>query len=232
MGMQETKKTKNVSTVLKVSYICWLKFMSTHSEKEQQIIADAIKVFMTYGIKSVTMDDIARHMRMSKKTLYQYVSDKNDLVKKCLDHDCQVSEATIKEILTKGMNAIEENFEISKHIVDDLKNIHPSIFYDLEKYYPDAWNTMHELRHEFVAVVMQQNMEKGIKEGLYRSDLDVALMTRLWVSRLNIIFDPNFFSLSDFNLAQVYRQMFVHHVRGIASNEGLKYIEQNQHKLN
>jgi len=206
--------------------------MSIHPEKEQQIIADAIKVFMTYGIKSVTMDDIARHMRMSKKTLYQYVSDKNDLVKKCLDHDCQVSEETIKEILTKGMNAIEENFEISKHIVDDLKNIHPSIFYDLEKYYPDAWNTMHELRHEFVAVVMQQNMEKGMKEGLYRSDLDVALMTRLWVSRLNIIFDPNFFSLSDFNLAQVYRQMFIHHVRGIASNEGLKYIEQNQHKLN
>jgi AcrR family transcriptional regulator len=206
--------------------------MSIQVDREQQIIADAIKVFMTYGIKSVTMDDIAKHMRMSKKTLYQYVSDKNDLVTRCLKHDCNITEDTVKEILSKGLNAIEENFEISKHIVEDLKNIHPSIFYDLEKYYPDAWKTMHNLRHDFVAVVMKHNMERGIKEGLYRKDLNVELMTQLWVARLNIIFDPNLFSLNDYELVEVYRQMFIHHVRGIASNEGVKYIEKNQHKLN
>jgi AcrR family transcriptional regulator len=206
--------------------------MSINKEKEQQIIGEAIKVFMTYGIKSVTMDDIARHMRMSKKTLYQYVSDKNDLVKKCLDHDCQITESTIKDILLKGLNAIEENFEISKHIVEDLKNIHPSIFYDLEKYYPEAWETMHELRHEFVAEVMEKNMIKGIKEGLYRKDLNVKVMTRLWVARLNIIFDPYIFPMNEFDLAEVYRQMFIHHVRGIASVEGVKYVEKNQNKLN
>jgi len=207
-------------------------FMSTTTKKEQQIISEAIKVFMTYGIKSVTMDDIARHMRMSKKTLYQYVSDKNDLVKRCLDHDCQVTEKTVNAILKKGLNAIEENFEISKNIVEDLKSIHPSIFYDLEKYYPEAWDTMHELRHEFVAEVMERNMERGIKEGLYRKDLNVKIITRLWVARLNIIFDPNFFSMGEFDLAEVYRQMFLHHVRGIASDKGVKYIEKNQNKLN
>lgn len=206
--------------------------MSLQNDKEQQIIADAIKVFMTYGIKSVTMDDIAKHMRMSKKTLYQYVSDKNDLVTRCLTHDCRITEERVKEILSKKLDAIEENFEISKHIVEDLKSIHPSIFFDLEKYYPDAWNTMHELRHEFVGEVMLENMERGIKEGLYREDLNVPLITRLWVARLNIIFDPLIFSLSEFGLAEVYRQMFIHHVRGIASNEGLKYIEKNLNKLN
>jgi AcrR family transcriptional regulator len=206
--------------------------MSIQPDKEQQIIADAIKVFMTYGIKSVTMDDVAKHLRMSKKTLYQYVSDKNDLVKKCLDRDCQITEVTVREVLSKGLNAIEENFEISKHILEDLKNIHPSIFYDLEKYYPDAWNTMHNLRHEFAGAVMRQNMERGIKEGLYRTDLNVEMMTRLWVARLNLIFDPNLFSLNEFDWVELYRQMFIHHVRGIASDEGLKYIEKNQHKLN
>jgi AcrR family transcriptional regulator len=206
--------------------------MSTSVDKEKQIIADAIKVFMTYGIKSVTMDDIARNMRMSKKTLYQYVSDKNDLVTKCLQHDCDLSEHRINEIVQHNLNAIEENFEISKLIVDDLKSIHPSIFYDLEKYYPEAWQKMHELRHEFTAEVMHKNMEKGMKEGLYRDDLNISVMTRLWVSRLNMIFNPDFFTLNEFNLAELYRQMFIHHVRGIASVEGLKYIEKNQHKLN
>ncbi len=195
-------------------------------------MSDAIKVFMTYGIKSVTMDDIARHLRMSKKTLYQHFSDKNDLVKRCLERDCHITENVVNEILSRGSNAIEENFEISKHIVEDLRNIHPSIFYDLEKYYPEAWNTMHHLRHEFVGEVMLKNMERGIEEGLYREDLNVKLMTKLWVARLNIIFDPNLFALDEFNLADVYRHMFIHHIRGIASNKGLKYIEENQHKLN
>jgi AcrR family transcriptional regulator len=206
--------------------------MSNISEKEQKIVADAVKVFMTYGIKSVTMDDIAKHMRMSKKTLYQYFSDKNDLVSKCLGQDCHNTEVQVKEILQKGLNAIEENFEISKHIVESLRDIHPSIFYDLEKYYPEAWQTMHEFRHKFVATVMKDNMERGIKEGLYRKDLNVQLMTQLWVARLNIIFDPSLFALKEHNLADVYRQMFIHHVRGIASDEGVKYIDKNQHKLN
>ena len=206
--------------------------MSIQVEKEQQIITEAMKVFMTYGIKSVTMDDIARHMRMSKKTLYQYVSDKNDLVSKCMAFDCQFTEETIKDIISKDLNAIEENFEISKYMVGELKNIHPSIFYDLEKYHQDAWNTMHELRHDFVDQVMQQNLIRGIKEGFYRNDLNVEIMTKLWVARLNIIFDPSIFPMREFSFVDVYREMFLHHVRGIASKEGLKYIDQNQDKLN
>jgi AcrR family transcriptional regulator len=206
--------------------------MSEAVDKEKRIVSEAIQIFMTYGIKSMTMDDIARHMRMSKKTLYQYVRDKNDLVKRCLDHDCQITITQIKELLAENLNAIEENFEISKNIVDDLKGIHPSIFYDLEKYYPEAWQTMHGMRHDFVAEVMEANMKKGIAEGLYRKDLNVQIMTKLWVARLNVIFDPNFFDMNEFNIIEVYKEMFMHHIRGIASKKGLEYIEKHQNKLN
>ena len=195
-------------------------------EKEKKIVQDAIKVFMTYGIKSVTMDDVARNMRISKKTLYQYVNDKNDLVAKCLDYDCTETEDRIKEIMKKKLNAIDENLEISKYVVEELRDIHPSIFYDLEKYYPEAWAKMNELRHDFVGEVMQKNMERGIKEGLYRDDINAEIMTRLWVARLNVIFDPHLFPMESFKPVEVYSQMYMHHIRGIASEKGLKYFEQ------
>lgn len=197
-------------------------------EKEQKLYMDAGKVFMRYGIRSVTMDDIARHLRVSKKTLYLYVKDKSDLVQKFLALDCNVTESEIKGILAQKMNAIDENFAISSFIIKELKDIHPSIFYDLEKYYPEGLATMNEMRHEYVAEVVASNIERGILEGLYRKDLRVQIVTSLWVIRLNILFESNNTLLQEFSLTEVYEEMFIHHIRGIASEKGLKYFESKQ----
>lgn len=99
-------------------------------EKERELIKNAVEVFMTYGIKSVTMDDMARHMRVSKKTIYQYVKDKGDLVNKCMNRDCGFIQDRIEEVLAENLNAIDENFSISRVVINELRNIHPSIFYD------------------------------------------------------------------------------------------------------
>merc|ERR1712176_927829 len=114
------------------------------------------------------MDDVARHLRVSKKTLYQFVKDKNDLIQKVLELDCCDIEDAIKDVVQKKLNAIDEQMEISKLIIEELKEIHPSIFYDLEKYYPEAMETMNDLRHGFVSEVMATNLSRGIEEGLYR----------------------------------------------------------------
>lgn len=193
---------------------------------------DAGKVFMRYGIRSVTMDDIARHLRVSKKTLYQYVKDKKDLVQKFMALDCNVTEGGIKSILEEKMNAIDENFAISSFVIEQLKDIHPSIFFDLEKYYPEGLATMNEMRHEFVAEVMASNIERGIAEGLYRNDLKVQIVTLLWVNRLNILFETNHTLLQQFSLTEVYEEMFIHHIRGMASAKGLKYFESKQKQQN
>lgn len=200
--------------------------------KEASLYRDTNKVFMRFGIRSVTMDDIARHLRVSKKTLYQYVSDKNDLVQKCCAQECLVTEDSIKSILEKKLNAIDENFEISSFIVSELKDIHPSIFYDMEKYYPEALKTMNELRHDFISEVMASNIQRGMNEGLYREDLDVEIMAALWVTRINLLFDSKAFPIQQINHAKLYEHMFVHHIRGIVSAKGLKYFESKQNQTN
>lgn len=193
--------------------------------KEDQLIKDAIDVFLTYGIKSVTMDDVAKHLRISKKTIYQYVKDKEELVNRCVRWDCDSIEESIQTIQSKNLKAIDENLEISYVIVDELKNIHPSIFYDLEKYYPKAMAMMVEMRHDFIGGVMRQNLNKGIAEGVYRPELNVEIMTQLWVMRLNVIFNPKLFPMDEFHPKDVYLEMFIHHIRGIANANGLKQLE-------
>ena len=195
--------------------------------KEEQLIKNAVDVFMTYGIKSVTMDDVAKHLRVSKKTIYRFVKDKNDLVMKCVRHDYDLMEGRVQAIIEKNLNAIDENFEITYMILEELRNIHPSIFYDLEKYYPKAMSIMLDMRHDFIADVMRQNMLKGIAEGVYREDVNVEIMTQLWVMRLNIIFNPSLFKINDFHPKDVYLEMFIHHIRGIASEKGLKDLEKH-----
>ena len=195
--------------------------------KEEQLIKDAVDVFMTYGIKSVTMDDIAKHLRVSKKTIYRFVKDKSELVMKCVRHDYDLMEKKVEAIIEEKLNAIDENFEITYVILEELRNIHPSIFYDLEKYYPKAMSVMLDMRHDFIAEVMRQNMLKGIAEGVYREDVNVEILTQLWVMRLNVIFNPSLFKINDFHPKDVYLEMFIHHIRGIASEKGLKELEKH-----
>ena len=199
---------------------------SESAEKFREMIPQLISVFMTYGIKSMTMDDIARQLRISKKTLYQYVSDKRELVMRCMEHDCVQNEHGVREIVSRGLNAVEENFEISKHVLKQLREIHPSIFYDLEKYYPEAWAMLHESKDSLTAEVIRANLNKGIKEGFFRDDIDIEIHTRLWITRMNVIFDPQLFPIQEFSIPEVYEQMFIHQIRGIANQKGIEYFEQ------
>lgn len=201
------------------------------NDKEKELIKKAIEVFMLYGIKSVTMDDMARHMRMSKKTIYQFVKDKSDLVNKCMESDCDFIQHEIDEVISKKFNAIKESFEISKVVINELRTVHPSIFFDLEKYYPEAMRTIDKMRHEFIGSCVKDNLERGIAEGLYRDDINVDIMSQLWMLRMNVIFDPTLFPMQEFHPKDVYLEMFVHHIRGIASTKGLKILEKKLLRL-
>lgn len=198
--------------------------------KEAQIYIDVLKVFMRLGIKSVTMDDIARQLGVSKKTLYQFVKDKNDLVEKCMSVDCTCMQSTIKDdILSQELNAIDESLEISSYVIEKLKDVHPSILYDLEKYYKEGLAAMNEFKHEFILEVISSNIQKGIKEGLFRKDINVEITSALWVNRMSVMFEPSTSGpLQKFPIEEVYQEMFMLHIRGLVTEKGLKYFESKQ----
>jgi len=200
--------------------------MDKEESKKEKLLKDITGIFMTYGIKSMTMDDIARHLHISKKTLYHHFTDKSALVLQCMEYECSFEESSIKKIIAQGLNAIDENIEISRFVLGQIQQVHPSIFYDLEKYHPGAFALMMDSRQGFTGGMIHSNIVKGIEEGYFRDDIHVEIATHLWISRINAIFNPAFFPLNEFDLGEVYQQMFTQQIRGLSSEKGLRYLEE------
>lgn len=198
--------------------------------KKKEILEQALKLFMRLGIKSMTMDDVATHLHISKKTLYEHFSDKNDLVEQVVASVCGFHRDAINAICTRGLNAIDENEEITKFIVGQIGNMHPSVQFDLQKYHPKAWTIMEQREREDVYSCVSKNLRKGIGQGLYRGDLDVEVITRLYIARIDSTWDGRVFPLDQFNLSDVLWKHFEYHIRGIASKKGVTYLEKKAKK--
>ena len=199
-------------------------------EKEKEIITRAGEIYMKYGLKSVTMDDMARQLSISKKTLYKYVSDKADLVKKVMSSFKEQDQQEVTLICQNAQNSIDEVFGISKKVVEILADTHPSIFYDLEKYYPEAWEIMCNHHDHFVMDCVKKNLDKGKEEGLYRSDLNTDIIAKVYTSRMDEIFSEDLFPASQYNRAELYLELFRYHIRGIASPKGIEYLKEKVQK--
>lgn len=194
-------------------------------ERGKCLVVEAAKVFWTYGIKSMTMDDMSARLGISKKTLYQHVKDKNDLVDKVLLHIAEEFKCDIDEELGKGLNAIDELYAITTRVAGQLEGIHPSIHFDLEKYHPEAFRHMVENKRKEIFSSMTDNMERGIAEGLYREDLNIPMIATIYIARFDMVFDGELFPPEQFNMDELHWEIFRYHIRGIASAKGLKYLQ-------
>ena len=202
------------------------------NEKLDHLLKQAGEIFMRYGLKSVTMDDVCRELGISKKTLYQYVSDKNDLIAKVLDQDIQEDEKVICALQTSGLSAIDALLHIEKLVTEKVQHMHSSIIYDLKKYYPESWGRIIRHRNEFIVGCIEQNIIKGQQEGVFRTDIHSALIAKIYASRIEVSIDPSLYSGLKITPAEVYAEAMRYHIRGIATEKGLKYLESTQNKTN
>lgn len=193
-------------------------------ERKKELVLAASAVYLKYGIKSVTMDEMARQLGVSKKTLYQFVKDKNDLVEQCLVVQHEMEKGMIEEIVKETENAIEQMLKISRFIMDQLKQIHPSIFFDLAKYHPSALKMMECHKDEYICGSIISNLETGIKQGLYRKNVNPQVISAIYVGMIDMVMDGD--RLTDLNQRpdEIYSEMFRYHIRGIASEIGLEYL--------
>ncbi len=195
-------------------------------ERGFRIIDEAARIFWTNGIRSVTMDDIARELGISKKTLYLYVKDKNDLVTKVLKHTSCRFHDHIRSIQEQELNAIDEMYAIVQYISQESAKFHPSLYFDLAKYHPDACRIMDDGKQVQVVKQVADNMEKGIREGLYRDNLNVPLIAKLYVVRFDQVMSVEMGRFTEkYSMAEINWELFRYHIRGIASKKGIDYLE-------
>lgn len=200
-------------------------------EQKQKIFCQAEELFLKYGVKSVTMDDLASHLGVSKKTLYQHFKNKSDLVEKTLSEHLEMEKQAVLEFRATSENAIVELFKIGAHVSSHLHQINPAIMFDLKRYYPKAWETLEFYKTDFIYDNILKNIKRGSTEGLYRDDLNSEIIARFYLEMINAIMHPDF-KASNREIVEYYEEFLRYHVRGIASNKGLKVLEEiNSNKI-
>jgi DNA-binding XRE family transcriptional regulator len=191
----------------------------------KNIMLKVRELYTKYGIKSITMDDVAHEMGISKKTLYQYVTDKDDLVGKFIDNEIRTRQEEICKCFRIGYNAIEELFEISVFMNKIMRDQNPATEYDLKKYYPQHYLKISKARREGIYNYILLNLKKGIKEGLYRKDLNAEIIAKLYLSRSESIHINDLFTIEEFTSMKLFVELLSYHIRGIATEKGIIVLE-------
>lgn len=192
----------------------------------ERIIEGGEELFLTAGIKSVTMDDIARHVGMSKKTIYQFFKDKNELVIALVKKKLKEDEDQMEAIISQSGNVIEEMINMMKCSEEIFSRINPIVIHDMQKYHPDAWKEFQNFKSEVLISTLEQLLSKGIKQGFIRPEIDVKIIARMRVSQVELGFNTAVFPTAEFSPWRVQVQFLEHFNYGICTLKGYKLLNQ------
>lgn len=194
--------------------------------KRREIIERSTQIFMRYGIKSVTMDDVARELGISKKTLYRHFEDKTQLVNGILEMKLDADKCMCISFQSDSENAIDALFKISQYVMEQLGNINPVVFFDLKKYHPEGWEIMKAHKWGFILESIRSNIDRGIQEGLYRGDIQIEVTARHYVASTDIIMSGEVYPWPEYKINEVFLEVIRFFIRGMANEKGMIYLNE------
>ena len=193
---------------------------------KDRIIDAAQELFFLQGIKRITVDDIASHLGMSKKTLYENFKEKDVIVRQLTKRYLHERELIFNQITDNSKNAVHDMLQMMDLLYVTFRSINPQVFYDMQKYHPEAWKDFRKFKEEFVMDHVERNLQRGIKQKLYRSDLNTKVLCRLRMEQVEMGLNPLLFPPTKFDITAVQLSLLDHFLHGICTLEGLALIKE------
>lgn len=201
-------------------------------EMKERILLKARELFQQYGVKSITMDEIASQLGVSKKTIYQFFNDKDELVLVVFSDFIDKIEAECSSLKNQFPNAILEVVNLMHYVLDLFSRINPVMLYDLKKFHPKAYQVFLNYKNEFLYNSIVANLKRGIEEGVYRKNLNVDILAKFRIESIELAFDQQLFPAGKYNLVEVQKVFIESYLFGISNLEGHKmisdYLEQQK----
>lgn len=188
------------------------------------VLHKAKELFFTYGMKSISMDDLAKQAGVSKKTIYQAVADKQELVGKVVDGLIQCHQATLANSCTSSTNAIEEVIHLSCVPFDTLAAININFFYELEKFFPAEWKKLMDHKQTAMLPTILKNLERGIAEGLYREDVNIDFTAAIRLQQISTALNPVGFSNKKMDARQLINDLTYFYIHSITTTKGKRIL--------
>jgi AcrR family transcriptional regulator len=196
---------------------------------KDQIVHKATELFLNFGFKSVTMDDIARELGMSKKTIYVHFSNKTALIETVSAQLFCTIQSGIDLISSQTADPIEELFKIKDFVNENLNNEQSSPVFQLQKYYPKLFKNLIKRQREIVKKTISDNIKRGIEMGLYRKNLNKEFIWRIYFAGINIIKNDDLFPLDNFPKKEVNDLYLEYHLRAMVTDKGLTKLNDLTH---
>lgn len=193
-------------------------------EKVKHILEKVSELYIAKGIKNVTMDDVAENLGMSKKTLYQYFSDKATLIEQVLYYYMNIHNQDFSMLCKDETNAIDKLYAVSKIISKMLGSVPVVVLDDLHKYYPEILHKYLTMKRDHILSQIKKNLKDGIEQGLYRENLDIDIASKSYLALSETMIDTTYYPTEKYVSVSVLNELFMYHIRGIASDKGMKYI--------
>ncbi len=196
---------------------------------KDRIVQGSLRQFMQYGFRNVSMDDIASNLGMSKKTLYQHFTEKEELVAAALEFDIENNQKDCVRCINTSNNAIAEVYDIIRVVAEQLRDMNPMVLFEMQKFHPKAFKRFQQHKDEFILKMIHQNLLRGIAEGLYREDINIEVLAKFRLESMMLIFNPEIFPFSkSYPLMDLMMIIGEHFLFGISTNKGYKLIQKHQ----
>lgn len=201
-------------------------------EPKERIRAKAHEIFLRYGIRSISMDEIATQLGVSKKTIYQFFADKDALVDDIIADEIKYMEYDCLQCGLRARDAVDEIMITMVQVLEQFSNMNPIVIHDLQKYHNASYQRIVRHKSDFLLNIISNNIERGIQEGLYRPEINVEIMSRFHVESMMIAFNIELYTPKKFNLVEVTRELIEHYVFGLATPKGYEQIRTYRSELN
>lgn len=195
-------------------------------EVRDRIVEEGTKQFFQYGIRNVTMDDIAVSLGMSKRTVYEIFKDKGELVETCINNLTIKEDKKVLEVVNQSANVIEATFVFMREGINAMNSINPVFFKDLQKLYPLLWKRIDAELKTKRRSLSARFLKKGIQEGLFRKDLNVEIISKLFHEQMNLLVDESIFPRDKYDHREIFQSMMINFTRGISTSKGIEIIDE------
>ena len=194
-------------------------------EIQERIAQKAHDLFLRYGIRSISMDEIASQLGISKKTIYQFYADKDALVDSVIDIvvNSNTDECCIHR--EESENPVHEILVATDMVQEMLNTMNPTIMYDLQKYHPATYKKVADHKNEFLYKLIKENLEQGIATQLYRPEINTEILSRFRLASVFMMFSPDLYPLGKYNLGTIIEEVTIHFLYGITTAKGQKLVQ-------
>ena len=196
---------------------------------DERILEAAEALFMQYGVRSVTMDDIAKELSISKKTIYQHFKDKEEIVLRVAERVFAKEKQIMNRMHDQGENVIHEMVLISKYLREHVATVNPSALFDLQKFYKDAWEVFQVFQQECLTLI-EETIRKGMNEGYFRKAINPKVLSILRSETITLSFNQHLFPREQFDPQEVQTQLFELFVQGMLTDQGRMLYQEYSEK--